>query len=100
MRLGCAAYSYRFLLNDGTMSLEQFVDACAEMGLDGVELTSYYFPSTGRDYLNRLKRHCFVRGQHILGTAVGSNFTQPDAAKRREQVEMTRAWIDHSVILG
>jgi sugar phosphate isomerase/epimerase len=100
MRLGCAAYSYREHLQSGKMSLEQFVDACVDMGLDGVELTSYYFPSTEREYLHQLKRHCFLRGQHILGTAVGSNFTQVDDGKRRENVRMTRDWIDHSVILG
>jgi len=100
MRLGCAAYSYRDYLNSGSMTLEQFVDSCAGMGLDGVELTSYYFPSTEREYLNRLKRHCFRQGQHILATAVGSDFTQADSQKRREHVRMTKAWIDHSVVLG
>lgn len=100
MRLGCAAYSYRDLLKSGEMSLEQFVDTCAEIGLDGVELTSYYFPSTDRTYLNDLKRHCFQRGQHILATAVGSNFTLPDEDKRREWVATTKAWIAHSEVLG
>jgi sugar phosphate isomerase/epimerase len=100
MRVGCAAYSYREALKGGTMSLEGFVDACAAMELDGVELTSYYFPATDRQYLNALKRHCFLRGQHVLATAVGSNFTQADGAKRREHVEMTLDWIDRSVILG
>ena len=100
MRLGCAAYSYRDLLKPGTMSLAQFVDACAEMGMDGVELTSYYFATTDQTYLQELKRYCFLRGMHILGTAVGSNFTQADPARRAEHVKMTRDWIDHSVILG
>jgi len=100
MRLGCAAYSYRVLLKAGEMSLEQFVDRCAELDLDGVELTSYYFPSTDRDYLNALKRHCFLRGQHILATAVGSNFTQDDAETRAAHVRVAKEWIDHSVILG
>jgi sugar phosphate isomerase/epimerase len=100
MRLGCAAYSYRDLLKPDAMSLEQFVETCAAMELDGVELTAYYFPSTERDYLHHLKRHCFLRGQHILGTAVGSNFTQVDDQKRRDHVRMTLDWIDHSVALG
>jgi sugar phosphate isomerase/epimerase len=100
MRLGCAAYSYRDPLKAGAMTLEQFVDTCAGMELDGVELTSYYFPSTDTAYLQSLKRHCFLRGMHILGTAVGSNFTQPDEDKRREHLRMTLDWIDHSVTLG
>jgi sugar phosphate isomerase/epimerase len=102
MRIGCAAYSYRdFLKEGGGMTLEAFVDECARMGLDGVELTSYYFAApVTLSRLHELKRHCFHRGLHILGTAVGSNFAQAEEAARREQVRMTREWIDHSVTLG
>jgi sugar phosphate isomerase/epimerase len=100
MRLGCAAYSYRQALQSGSMTLPGFLDECARLGLDGVELTSYYFPDTERSTLNALKRHCFRLGLHIAGTAVGSSFTQSDAARRREHLEMTKAWIDHSVALG
>src|SRR5947209_783453 len=102
MRIGCAAYSYRdFLKEGGGMTLEAFVDECARMGLDGVELTSYYFaPPVTDERLREIKRHCFRRGLHILGTAVGSNFAQADETARREHVRMTREWIDHSVTLG
>src|SRR5262245_11094489 len=100
MRLGCAAYSYRQALQSGALTLPGFVDECASLGLDGVELTAYYFPDAERATLNDLKRHCFRRGVHILGTAVGSNFTLADEAKRRDQVRMAQAWIDHSVVLG
>src|SRR5947209_20518017 len=65
VRLGCAAYSYRDYLKDGRMTLDQFVSDCQQMGLDGVELTSYYFPSTDHAYLIELKKHCFSRGMHI-----------------------------------
>lgn len=100
MRLSCCAYSYRDELTRGTMTLEEFIVTCAEMDLDGVELTSYYFPRTDNEYLRHLKRECFRAGLHIAGTAVGSHFTQPDAGKRREQVDMVKDWIDHSVVLG
>ena len=40
------------------MSLvEDFVDTTADLGVEGVELTAYYFPTTDRAYLNSLKRH-------------------------------------------
>lgn len=100
MRLACCAYSYRDLLTNRKMSLQDFVRTCAEMGLDGVELTAYYFPNTERATLNEVKRTCFQYGMHISGTAVGNNFAQADPAKRREHVEMTKAWIDHAVVLG
>src|SRR5437870_7882655 len=85
MRIGCAAYSYRQALQGGALTLEGFVDECARLGLDGVELTAYYFKSTEPAALQALKRHCFRRGLHVAGTAVGSNFTQTDPEKRREQ---------------
>lgn len=100
MRLGCCAYSYRELLQSGEMTLEDFVRTCQELDLDGVELTSYYFPTTERSYLNSIKRCCAAMGLHVAGTAVGSNFCQADEAKRQEQIDMTKEWIDHSVVLG
>src|SRR5262245_6102058 len=82
------------------MTLEQFVVECRRMGLDGVELTSYYFPSTDRSYLQELKKWCFRHGMYIIGTAVGNNFALADEARRREQVDQTLQWIDHAVVLG
>lgn len=100
MRLSCCAYSYRDALQSGAMTLQQFLAACRANGLDGVELTSYYFPTTDREYLNELKLLAHKLGLAISGTAVGSDFAQPDADKRRAHVQMTLDWIERSVILG
>jgi sugar phosphate isomerase/epimerase len=100
VRLSCCAYSYRQYLQSGEITLEGFIDTAAGMGCDGVELTAYYFPSLDRSYLNSLKRYAHLRGVSVSGTAVGSNFAQPDPAKRREHVSMTKDWIERSVILG
>ena len=100
MRLACCAYSYRDLLTSRRMSLQEFIRTCAEIGLDGVELTAYYFPATDRATLNEIKRTCFEYGMHISGTAVGNNFAQADPVKRRQHVEMTKQWIDNAVVLG
>ena len=72
-----AAYSYRAFLagKAKTMDLFKFVDLSADMGLDGVELTSYYFPEDATvDYLHRLKQHAFLLGLDVSGTSVGNNF--------------------------
>lgn len=82
------------------MTLEQFVRKCADMGLDGVELTAYYFPTTDEAYLHRLKRFVFLQGLDISGTAVGNNFCQPDPEAREQQVALVRRWIDVSASLG
>jgi sugar phosphate isomerase/epimerase len=100
MRLSCCAYSYRQALQAGELSLPGFLDLAAELGFDGVELTAYYFPSTDRPFLNTLKRQAHLLGLAISGTAVGSDFAQPDEERRREHVEMTRKWVQRSVLMG
>jgi len=100
MRLACCAYSYRELLSKDQMTMTQFLDACVEMDLDGVELTSYYFPRTDVGYLNDLKRACANRGLHISAGAVGTNFCQTAADARAADVAKTKEWIDYYVILG
>src|SRR5947209_8754828 len=100
MRLSCCAYSYRQALQGKQMTLPEFLRTCREIGFDGVELTAYYFPTTERPFLNELKLLAHREGLAISGTAVGSDFAQPDADKRREHVTMTKHWIDHSVVLG
>src|SRR4029077_231163 len=75
----------------------QFVDLAADMGLDGVEPTSYYFPKdVSADYMSRLKLHAFSLGLDISGTAVGNNFCLPPGPKRDEQIELVKGWIDRA----
>ena len=100
MHVGCCAYSYRQYLTSGEMTLEGFLDLCAEIGFDGVELTAYYFPNTETETLYAIKRLALKRGLDISGTAVGNNFCQPDPAVRAEQVQMVKDWVDNSVKLG
>ncbi|HIE25869.1 TPA: sugar phosphate isomerase/epimerase [Candidatus Poribacteria bacterium] len=100
MKVGCCAYSFRQYLSSGEMSLFDFLEKGVEIGLDGVELTSYYFPSTDDEFLYSLKRKAYLLGLEISGTAVGNNFCLADEAERAKQVTMTKSWIDNSVKLG
>ena len=102
LKLSIAAYSYRQYLTGKSpkMDLFDFVNLAADMALDGVEPTSYYFPSdVTTDYLNRLKLHAFKLGLEISGTAVGNNFCFPPGPKREEQIELVGRWIDRAAEL-
>ncbi len=102
--LSCAGYSFRSLLPgrnpDPKMSLEDFIDFCAQQELDGVELTSYFFPRTDDDYLASLKRRAFVNGLAVTGTPVGNNFCHPPGAERDGQLRHVREWTDRAALLG
>jgi sugar phosphate isomerase/epimerase len=47
-----------------------------------------------------LKRHAFLRGIAISGTAVGNVFTLPKGAKRDGQIAHVKKWIDNAVHMG
>jgi len=113
LMLGLAAYSLRkFFIGDlqkrvGPVPTERgidmagFIDYCAEQGCAGAELTGYFLPKdlTG-DVLQRLRRHAFLRGVAISGTAIGNNFLRPTKEERAQEVGNVKAWIDHAVRLG
>ena len=105
LQLSLAAYSFRqfFTHKDPAkqITLDDFVDFCADHGCAGTELTSYYFPKGfGGDYLIQLKRHAFMRGIAISGSAVGNNFALPKGPQRDEQIALVKKWVDHCAVLG
>src|SRR5437667_10369041 len=113
LQLSLAAYSFRDYFKGASnkansnadparsIDLFQFIDYCAEHGCQGTELTSYYFPPTlDHDFLIKIKRHAFLRGIDISGTAVGNTFTVPAGPKRDQEIANTKKWIDYAAIMG
>ncbi|MCA9232609.1 MAG: sugar phosphate isomerase/epimerase [Planctomycetales bacterium] len=100
-KFSLAAYSYRDLLKSGKLSLSDFIADCAQMQLEGAELTSYYFPDPPTEaYLRQLKDECFRAGLTISGTAVGNDFGYPKGAEREKQIADVCRWIDYAQLLG
>jgi sugar phosphate isomerase/epimerase len=100
MKLATCAYSYRDLLKDGQMTLEAFMDLAVEIGFDGIEWTSYYFPETTKSYMTRVKREAFFRGLGAAGAATGGNFANAEADKRAAQIENVKDWLVKATWLG
>lgn len=102
-KFSLAAYSYRDLFNakENKLSLQDFIDDCAKFGLEGTELTSYYFPTpTTPEYLRALKKRCFQLGLDVSGTAVGNDFGHPPGEKRLAEIDKVKRWVDNAAILG
>ena len=105
LRLSIAAYSYRKYLElkikpKPPMTFDDFIAASADMGLDAVELTEYYFPETTPEYLAHLKGLCTRLGLDIGGTAIRNDFCIPDPGKLREQIAKVQQWVEHTSRLG
>jgi sugar phosphate isomerase/epimerase len=111
LMLGLAAYSFRQYFKDGKdtdaktdaakhIDMLQFIDYCADHDC-AAETTSYYFPAKVTDeFLVKLKRHAFLRGVPISGTAVGNTFTHKPGPKRDAEIKSVKEWIDHAAVFG
>lgn len=102
IKLSLAAYSYRqFLdLKKPTMTLFEFIDTAAELPLDAVELTSYFFAETTDAYLDKVKTHADKKKLAISGVPVGNNFCLKDDAKRKAQIDLVKDWTVRAARLG
>jgi sugar phosphate isomerase/epimerase len=111
MKLSLAAYSYRKYLTDhrrrretappGSMTMEDFVDLCGQLDLEGTEPTSYFIPHpVTPEYLRRLRKRAFLLGLGISGTAIGNTFTHPPGREAEKEIAHVKTWIDHAVDLG
>ena len=107
-----AAYSFRDYFDTATnaqnrppnaksIDMHGFIDYCADHNLDGAELTSYYLDQQiSQADLVALKRHAFLRGIAVSGTAVGNQFTLSKGAKRDAQIAHVKKWIDNAAHMG
>ena len=111
LHLGLAAYSFRKyfssvkgkpqkVADDKEISMADFIDYCADHEV-GAELTSYFFPGETSDgYWQGIRRHAFLRGVPIVGTAVGNSFTSPKKEEWERQVADVKSWIDKAALFG
>jgi len=104
LKLGLNAYSFDKPLKGGTLTLEDVVRYCAEHSIDALDATGYYFPGypnvPSDEAIFSLKRTAFVNGVAICGTGVRNDFTIPDAARRKAEVQLVKDWIEVASKLG
>ena len=102
-KFSLAAYSYRDLLTSKPpkVTLDDFVADCAQMGLEGTELTSYYFPeNVTPDFLSKVRGLAFRLGLDVSGTAVGNDLCHPPGPERDKQIAYVKRWVDNAALLG
>jgi len=98
------AFSFNTPLSDGTMTISDLLDFCADSGFEGVDVTGYYFkgyPQVPSDeYLFQIKRKAFRLGIEISGTGVRNDFTIADKIKREQEVALVKNWIEVAAKIG
>ena len=102
MRLSIAAYSYRDYFSGKLkpqMTMDDYANLAADMGLDAIEPTAYYFKPTPQ-FLGKFKARCTKLGLDISGGAVGNNFCHAEPEKLKDEIAKVKQWIEAYSILG
>jgi sugar phosphate isomerase/epimerase len=83
-----------------TMSLFEWIDLAATLGVDGVEMYPAFFESFEPAYVEKVRRHLQRAGLAAPMMCASPDFTQPDAEARRAEVEKEKRMIDLTASLG
>lgn len=104
LRLSCNLFSFNEPLMAKTMTLDEVLVFCSEVGFDAVDPTGYYFPGypavPADSYVYAIKRNAFRLGLDISGTGVRNDFTLADPARRKAEIELVKNWVGVAARLG
>ncbi len=93
------AYMHQ-LCRDGSMKLGEWIDLAAQLELDGLEFYCGFLELADSQNWPTLRRQVEERGMVIPMLCCSPDFTHPDEAFRREQIEREKLWIDMAHALG
>ncbi len=102
LKLALAAYSFRQALDlkKPTMTLFEFIDMAADLPLDAVELTSYYWAETTDAYAEKLRAHAAKKKLAVSDVPVGNNFCVKDEAAYKKQIQDVKDWTARAAKAG
>ena len=104
LKISLNAYSFNAPLRDGSMTIDDMLEFCSKTAIQAVDLTGYYFPgypaAPKDEYIHHVKNKAFRLGLAISGTGVRNDFTDPDPAKRKSDIQMVKNWIVVASKLG
>lgn len=83
-----------------TMTLFDWIDLAATLDVDGVEMYPGFFESFDSGYLERVARRLEKAGLEAPMMCASPDFTQPDPAARRAEVDREKRMIEVTAALG
>ncbi len=93
-RTAICAYSFRRALEAKTMSYDDLVRLAVETGVDGLDLTVYWFPNTSNEFLLPLRRLAYKSGVGIYSISIRTDMCRPTPEMRSKELAEVRKWVD------
>src|SRR5262245_7050288 len=99
-RSAICAYSFRNALEKKTMTYDDLVRMSVDLGVDGLDLTVYWFPNTSDSFLLPLRRLAYKSAVEIYSISVRTEMTRATPEQRTTEIEKIRTWVDVADKLG
>jgi len=99
-RTGICAYSFKPAFDAKAFTYDDLIHLAVETGIDGVDMTAYWFPSTTDDFLLPLKRLAAKSCVEIYNLGVRVRLCQPTDELRDQQLAQLRKWVDVAQKIG
>lgn len=85
---------------DGSMTIRQWIELAAQLDVDGLEFYTGFLELADRKAWAESRKIAADHGFTIPMLCCSPDFTHPDSAFRRQQVEHQHRWIDMTAALG
>jgi L-ribulose-5-phosphate 3-epimerase len=82
------------------MNYNDLIRIGVETGMDGIDVTTYWFPDTSDAFLVPLRGHAYRNAMELYSIAVRTEMCQQSPEARAAQVESIRKWVDVAEKLG
>ena len=99
-RTGLVAYSYRQALQAKTMTYEDLIKIAVETGIDGIDMTVYWMPSTTDDFVLPLRRFAYQNRVEIYSIGTRVRLAQPTPELQEKELTELRKWVDVAQKIG
>jgi sugar phosphate isomerase/epimerase len=99
-RPAICAYSFRNQLKSGSMSYADLIRMAADLGADGVDLTTYWLRDTSDQIIYPLKKLAYQSSVAIYTIGIGASLARPTPELRVAEVSTVRKWLDVAERLG
>ncbi len=100
LRSALCAYSYREELSKKKMNYSDLVTLAVETGVDGIDMTVYWFPDTSDNFLIPLRSLAYRHAVEIYSISIRSEMTRTTPQERRDEVAAIGKWVDVAEKLG
>jgi sugar phosphate isomerase/epimerase len=104
LKISLNAFSFNDLLLAKKITIDDVLDFCARIGIEGIDLTGYYFPgypeAPSDEYIYHVKKKAFRLGIDLGCTGVRNDFTWADPEKRKAEKKLVKDWIIVAQKLG